>query len=167
MSGRLIIIRGNSGSGKSTIATRLRAEMGDGTMLISQDVIRREIIGVRDEPDNPAIDLIRDIALFGERRGNDVIIEGILAKDKYRAMLQELMMTFNNSFTFYLDVNFEETLKRHQTRSTKDEFGENEMREWWIENDYLGVDGEIILPETLSEDEAVEYITQKLLSIER
>lgn len=141
--------------------------MGDGTMLISQDVIRREIIGVRDEPDNPAIDLIRDIALFGERRGNDVIIEGILAKDKYRAMLQELMMTFNNSFTFYLDVNFEETLKRHQTRSTKDEFGENEMREWWIENDYLGVDGEIILPETLSEDEAVEYITQKLLSIER
>jgi uridine kinase len=34
MTQKLIIIRGNSGSGKSTIAKRLQVEMGQGTMMI-------------------------------------------------------------------------------------------------------------------------------------
>lgn len=52
---RLMIIRGNSGSGKSTIAKRLRYELGYGTMLIPQDVVRREIIRTKDVTDNPSI----------------------------------------------------------------------------------------------------------------
>ena len=50
MGGRLFIIRGNSASGKSTIAKKLQLELGYGTMLIPQDVIRREIVRVKDEP---------------------------------------------------------------------------------------------------------------------
>ena len=44
MPSRLIIIRGNSGSGKTTVAKALRARIGDGlsddTMLVQQDVIQ-------------------------------------------------------------------------------------------------------------------------------
>ena len=36
---RLIIIRGNSGSGKSTIARLAQEKLGEGTMLISQDEV--------------------------------------------------------------------------------------------------------------------------------
>ena len=36
---KLIILRGNSGSGKTTIAKELQQVFGNNTMLISQDVI--------------------------------------------------------------------------------------------------------------------------------
>ena len=38
---RLIILRGNSGSGKTTTGKALQKKSGHGTMLISQDVVRR------------------------------------------------------------------------------------------------------------------------------
>ena len=41
---KLIILRGNSGSGKTTIAKELQKKFGKNTMLISQDVIRRDIL---------------------------------------------------------------------------------------------------------------------------
>ncbi|HEN2617547.1 TPA: AAA family ATPase, partial [Streptococcus agalactiae] len=41
----LIIIRGNSASGKSTIAKQLQAELGENTLLLSQDYLRREMLG--------------------------------------------------------------------------------------------------------------------------
>ena len=51
----IIILRGNSGSGKSTVAKNLQRELGHGTFLISQDVVRREMIFVHDEPNNQLI----------------------------------------------------------------------------------------------------------------
>ena len=45
---KLIILRGNSGSGKTTIAKELQKLFGKNTMLISQDIIRREMLNVDD-----------------------------------------------------------------------------------------------------------------------
>ena len=45
---KLIILRGNSGSGKTTIAKELQQVFGNNTMLISQDVIRRDMLKVKD-----------------------------------------------------------------------------------------------------------------------
>ena len=44
---KLIILRGNSGSGKTTIAKELQKRFGTNTMLISQDVIRRDMLNVK------------------------------------------------------------------------------------------------------------------------
>lgn len=41
---KLIILRGNSGSGKSTTGKALQRKFGQGTMVISQDVVRREML---------------------------------------------------------------------------------------------------------------------------
>lgn len=41
--GKLIILRGNSGSGKTTVAKELQKKFGYNTMPISQDEIRRNI----------------------------------------------------------------------------------------------------------------------------
>ncbi|MDT3958624.1 AAA family ATPase [Staphylococcus kloosii] len=46
----LIIIRGNSGSGKTTIAKALHNELGEDALLLSQDVVRREMLQVHDRP---------------------------------------------------------------------------------------------------------------------
>lgn len=40
---KLIILRENSGSGKSTVAKELQQKLGRGTLLISQDLVRREM----------------------------------------------------------------------------------------------------------------------------
>mgnify|MGYP002224097748 CR=1 FL=1 len=45
---KLIILRGNSGSGKTTIAKELQQVFGNNTMLISQDVIRRDMLKVKE-----------------------------------------------------------------------------------------------------------------------
>lgn len=49
---RLIILRGNSGSGKTTVAKALQKRFGRNTMLISQDVVRRDMLHVKDGPDS-------------------------------------------------------------------------------------------------------------------
>lgn len=132
--------------------------MGYGTMLIPQDVIRREIVRVKDNPDNPAIQLIYDIALYGRKINYDVIIEGILTNERYGDMLRRLFEEFDKSYAFYFDVSFEETLKRHQTKSNSGDFNEKEMKEWWVDNDFLRVKNEVTINSNLSEDEAVEFI---------
>ncbi len=41
---KLIMLRGNSGSGKSTVAKELQKRCGRGILLLSQDAVRREIL---------------------------------------------------------------------------------------------------------------------------
>ena len=60
---KLIIIRGNSGSGKSTIASRIRSELGDKVMFLQQDVLRRDILKVKDKVGNPVVGLMICISL--------------------------------------------------------------------------------------------------------
>lgn len=156
---KLIIIRGNSGSGKSTVAKKLRQKLGSETMLVSQDVVRRDILGVKDDNGNPAVQLVHDLAMYGKNIGFTVIVEGILKASSNSGMLQDLARGFDGGvLAYYFDVPFEETLKRHETKPNKDEFGEEAMRRWWIEKDYLGVAGEVTLTGDMSEDEIVEKI---------
>lgn len=155
---KLIIIRGNSGSGKSTIASSIRCELGDKVMFLQQDVLRRDILKVNDKVGNPVVGLIKRLAVYGKETGYDVVLEGILSKNKYGDMLCSLTEEFDAVYVYYLDIPFEETLRRHNMRHKNSDFGEDEMREWWKEKDYLGVENERILGENLSEDELVEVI---------
>lgn len=49
--GKLIVLRGDSGSGKTTVAKELQKKFGRNTILISQDVIRRDMLMVKDGED--------------------------------------------------------------------------------------------------------------------
>ena len=66
----------------------------------------------------------------------------------------------NNIYAYYFDIPFEETLKRHKTRAKSEEFGEKEMREWWVEKDYSDILDEI----TITEDKDKETIIQEIYS---
>lgn len=108
---KLIVIRGNSGSGKTTTAKLLQRQLGRGTMLISQDVVRRDILGVKDTANNPSRELITEMARYGKKIGHNVIIEGILSKRRYGEMLALLAGEFDSLLAYYFDVSFEETLR--------------------------------------------------------
>lgn len=96
--------------------------------------------------------------LFAFRKGYDVILEGILFSRRYKSMLEEIINKSNENYIYYLDISFEETLRRHATKYNSHEFGEKEMRDWYKEKDILNLLGEKIIKENLSKDEIVEKI---------
>lgn len=160
----LIILRGNSGCGKTSTARLLQCQLGDGTMLVSQDVVRREILRVKDSESNPAIQLIYDLCMYGNNVGYTVILEGILSNKKYGAMLRRLLDDFQGEkLIYYFDVSFEETVRRHATKPNAHEFGESEMRQWWKDQDVLNVPGEQRIGEQLSQAEIVDLIHRDVL----
>lgn len=163
MLSKLIIIRGNSGSGKTTVAKEVRSRIGDGlsdsTMLIQQDTLRRDILRERDMLEKRAtIELIELVAEFGRKQGRTVILEGIFSVKKYGAMLSKLASRFDEVYVYYFDLPFAETLARHVTKPNAHEFGEKEMREWWNEKDFLGMSNEKTLNEGMNVEDIVSQI---------
>ncbi|MBM7692215.1 adenylate kinase family enzyme [Peribacillus deserti] len=163
MESKLIIIRGNSGSGKTTIAKSLQNQFGRGNLLVSQDNVRREMLKVHDREGNLSINLIRQITEYGKGKCEYVILEGILNKNLYGEMLNNLICLYNGkAYTYYFDLSFEETVIRHNSRSKKVEFGEDSLRAWWNPNDYLGVEGETILTNDLSQNNVLKLVLNQL-----
>lgn len=163
MESKLIIMRGNSGSGKTTIAKSIQDYFGSGTLLVSQDMIRRDMLKVHDRDGNLSIDLIRQVAEYGKDKCEYVIVEGILNKNRYGDMLYHLIDFFDGrAFTYYFDLSFQETVKRHNTRSKRLEFGEDSLRLWWTPNDYLGVAGERKLTNEMSQQDIVMLVINQL-----
>lgn len=163
MESKLIIIRGNSGSGKTTTAKSLQNHLGHGTLLVSQDTVRREMLKVHDIKGNLSIDLIRQIAEYGKDKCEFVIVEGILYKNRYGEMLNNLIQFYNQkTYTYYFHLSFEETVIRHNSSSKKMEFGEDSLRAWWNPKDYLGVDGEMILTNDMSQNDILKLILNQL-----
>lgn len=158
MTQKLIVIRGNSGSGKSTIAQKIRNLLPGKVMVIEQDVLRREILKPDDKEGHPVVGLVKKLVLHGKNHGYDVILEGILSKKRYGKTIIYLSEKFDKSYIYYLDISFEETLRRHSSREKANDFGEPEMREWWLDKDYLNVTNERIFDEKLSSDEIVDII---------
>lgn len=161
---KLIILRGNSGSGKSTTAKMLQRKFGRGTLVIPQDTVRREMLWVKDEKGTKAVPLLIELAKYGKRNCNIVIIEGILYSDLYMELFEVLKLEFNDIYAYYYDISFEETLIRHQTKVNCNEFGENEMKRWWREKDYIGIIPEKNITNELSLEEIVEMIFSDVMS---
>lgn len=159
MTAKLIIIRGNSGSGKTTIAKALQKNLGTGALLLSQDVIRREMLAVKDTAGNASIELIRHLAEYGRANYAYVIVEGILAKHKYGDMLHELITHFKDeAAVYYCDISFPETVRRHKMKGEAADFGVAELEKWWLPADWLGEAGEKFLGEALTIEESVAFI---------
>lgn len=70
---KLIVLRGNSGSGKTTVARMLQRKIGYNTMLISQDEIRRNMLWVKDGIDTKALPLMIELLKYGKEHSDIVI----------------------------------------------------------------------------------------------
>lgn len=146
---KLIILRGNSGSGKTTISKELQKRFGRNTMLIAQDVIRMQMLNAKDVE---ALPLIIDLLKYGKQHSDIAILEGILDSEFYKPLFEVVIEEYGeNVFAFYYDLPFEETLLRHNTKPNKADFGEQDMRRWWKEKDYIN----IISERTITKDESL------------
>lgn len=157
---KLIILRGNSGSGKTTVAKILQEKFGPNTMLISQDMVRLEILHVRNaEGVKKSLPLMINLLKYGKQNSEITILEGILSSGHYNQLFETAVEEYGmNVYAYYYDLPFEETLFRHSTKPNRDDFGESDMRRWWREKDYLDVIPQTILKKELSLKDAVELI---------
>jgi len=148
---QLIVLRGNSGAGKSSVAAEIRARYGRGIALVGQDNLRRIVLRERDIAGAVNIGLVGTVARYALNHGFHVIIDGILDAGRYGAMLDTLRRDHPGPARFYyLDVPFEETMRRHATRPQAAEFGRAEMLRWYRERDLLPARIERIIPATSS-----------------
>lgn len=162
---RLIILRGNSGSGKTTVAKELQKCFGRNTMLISQDVVRRDMLMVKDSENTEAIPLMMELLKYGHMHSDIVILEGIMYADWYRPLFELAVQLYGTGiFSYYFDLTFEETLRRHQTKANCHEFGEEAMRRWWNEKDFSDVLNETSITAEKSLDCIVTEIQTKVLA---
>ena len=161
---KLIILRGNSGSGKTSVAKALQEKFGPNTMLISHDMIRMNILhvwgAVGIEKSRP---LLIELLKYGRQNSEITILEGILDSNEYYLLFETAVKEYGeNIFAYYYDLPFEETLKRHSTKPNRNDFGENDMRRWWREKDYLSLICETTLTESVTLNEAVDMIYQEV-----
>lgn len=151
MDPRLIVIRGNSGSGKSSIVEAVRAAYGRGVAWIEQDYVRRIVFKELDQPDGANIQMIRQIANHALDRGYHAVVEGIMPKVRYGEMLRQLRDDHAGpSYFYYLDIPFEETVRRHATRPKAGEFTGADMAEWYQPQDLLDEPRETVIDQTSS-----------------
>jgi len=164
VSTRLIVIRGNSGSGKSTVAREVRLRYGRGCALVEQDYLRRTLLREHESVQEPiAPELIGLNVRFALEHGYHVILEGILDRNRYGDMIAGLQREHaGETHLFYMDVSFAETLRRHATRPQAAAFTGDHMRDWYRRRDTLGLPGERIIPEGSTCAETVALVSAVL-----
>ncbi len=160
----LIVLRGNSGSGKTTTAKLLRDKMlekdkGQKIALIEEDYLRRIVLKEkREKPQLDNIGLIEQTINFCLSHGYHIILEGILWTKQYEIMLKTLHDDIENSYFYYFDIPLAETLKRHATKPNAHEFGEKEIRDWHHDKDFLKFVREKVITADQSQSEIIEMI---------
>lgn len=146
---RLVVLRGNSGSGKSTTARTLRERLGRGTAWVEQDHLRRILLREHDVPGGVNIGLIDLNVRYALDHGYDVVLEGILDAGRYGDMLRKLTSDHRGTtLHYYFDIPFAETVVRHGTRDLH-HVSPDMMRDWYREHDVLpGVEQTVIGPDS-------------------
>ncbi|MCW2929711.1 MAG: pSRTUE45c [Actinomycetia bacterium] len=156
---RLIVLRGNSASGKSTVASEIRCCYGRGLAIVGQDNLRRVVLREHDKPNAANIGLIDLTARYALDHGFHVIIEGILYASHYGDMLTALADDHRGETRlYYLHVPFQETLRRHATKPQASEYGEVEMSAWYRELDLLPGGVEHVVSAETSLSDTVQLI---------
>jgi len=159
MQNKLIILRGPSGAGKSTVARALQNLSHADTLIIDQDYYRHTLLDNKPDDKNLVPELIEHNAHICLQAGYNVIIEGIFRKEKYARMFQKLIEGFTGeSYTYYFNISFDETAKRHATRDKAALFTSEKMKEWYSMAEPLGISQENEIPEHMSEAEIIQLI---------
>lgn len=131
---RLVILRGDAASGKTTTATALRTKLGPRVALIHQDYVRREVLHDLDRRRRSADASILIVSAAREalNLGYDVILDGIFNLRDYSEPFEMLHRDHRGRTRIYqFDVGLDETLRRHAGRPLATDFGEEKIREWY------------------------------------
>ncbi|WP_331745384.1 kinase (plasmid) [Streptomyces sp. NBC_01116] len=160
---RLIVVRGNSASGKSSVAAGLREKFGRNLAIVGQDNLRRIVLRERDRLGGANIGLIDLTTRYALDNGFHVVVEGILYADRYGPMLQDLVRAHRGvSRCYYLDVPYAETVRRHATKLDAEYLQQvtpDHLSDWYRAKDLLpGALETVIGADSSSEDTVAQIL---------
>jgi hypothetical protein len=102
---RLIVLRGSTASGTTTVALALQQALGPRTANIGQDHFRRVVLRQHEVPGGDNIGLIAHTVHYCASIDDHVIVEGIFRASRYGDMLtQDLAEHPGPTHVFYLDL---------------------------------------------------------------
>lgn len=163
----LVVLRGNSASGKSTVARRAQRALPRGRVaVIGGDHVRRELLWEHETGQGEVVGLLVTMVRHCLAIGRITILEGIFGSERYHGMLDEILQEHAGStLVYYLDVGLPETLRRHAGKPIADHVTQEEVASWYRGHDVLGADGEQVLGEQFSEDEVVAQLLTDLVAV--
>jgi predicted kinase len=164
---KLIMLRGPSAVGKSTVAGELMRRTKRPTVLIDLDYYRFGFVNWEKAPASgsedelgPEYEMSGSDVLIGLRRGYDVIFDGNFTSDPNDPFLKMIFDAHpDDNYLFYMDASLEETLKRHKTKENA-RIDTDKMREVYEYASPVGLEKEVIIPQDSSLEETVERIRQ-------
>lgn len=160
---RLVVLRGNSGSGKTSTARELRNRLGRGIAWVEQDHLRRVVLYEHDVAGGINIGLIDQTVRYALDHGYDVVLEGIFHAAHYETMLARLNADHAGTTAhYYFDISLEETLRRHASKPVAKKVTADQLREWYRTRDLLGYTAEEIIGETSTLDATASRIISDL-----
>ena len=165
MSFDIVMIRGNSASGKSTVAKSLQLALPN-TMLISQDEIRRNMLRESDRDGADTMCTIELLVATAKKMNRLVILDGIFRRDTYGDWLVELFEKYRGA-AWYLNASLATTKVRHASRMQSKEFGDEELDAWYRPHDTIDELNEYLVPETWTKDDTVMAILRTLSDIKQ
>jgi len=78
-------------------------------------------------------------------------------------MLSRMIHEFGmDVYVYYFDISFEETLRRRKTKPDADGYSEDQLREWWVEKDLLGLKNETIFTDGQSQRQILDAIMNQI-----
>lgn len=153
---QLVVIRGNSASGKTTVSRMLIHAATQPAAYVSQDVLRRDILREGGERAGDSVGLIDVVTRWLLASGYNVVLDGILSRKSHGYLLHALARDWPTHFV-YFDLPIEETIRRHGTKSLA-EVDEAQLHKWFRSHDALGVEGEWIFGEQRSAEQIVASV---------
>jgi predicted kinase len=149
----LVVVRGSSGSGKTSAAREVQRRYGRGCALLEQDHLRRVVLREHGSGHIPTVApaFIVTMARAALEHGYHVVLEGILHTGQHGELLRGLIAEHPGpSAVFWLEVSFDETVRRHHGRTPPIPVTAEQMRAWYAPLDLLGVPGEQVIAESSS-----------------
>jgi adenylate kinase family enzyme len=159
---KLVILRGNSGSGKSTVAKALFEQAKRPAALIGQDQYRFNLKPAGGTLGSKTMQkMVKASVLAALEDGYDVILEGIFKVKTWKVIFDGIFKEHpKDNYIFYFDISFEETIHRHRTKPNKNEWSEENMKSWFKVKDFLGYDSEYAIDEKSSKNETINKVKE-------
>jgi len=160
---KLIILRGNSGSGKSAAALDIAKDSKDKLAIVDADHYRVNMLFPKPFNGHDLGALMRQNVLYCLGHGYTVIWDSIFyANERNKEYLGELLTKIhpNENYIFNFDVSFDETVRRHKQRHKSNDFTAQDMKEWYKPVESLGYDFEYHIPESNSLEQTVDFVKQ-------
>lgn len=125
---KIIIIRGNSGSGKTHLANALNVHLDQQTLMLHQDSLKREFLSTHETPGHLTPSLINANIDWACDHNLDVILEGILDYKHYQAVFDHIQHL--SVIAVYLNQTFEQTLAKNALKEVP--FSSKQLADWWL-----------------------------------